>query len=371
MKWFKRKSNAIFVMLVMVLSVYVLGMNAFGSELNTSKEIRGTTAPFTDSKGQVIENSIAKLVKVKIGGVDQWLLIRGQNMDNPVLLYLHGGPGESEMGAVRHYNAALEKDFIVVNWDQRGAGKSFSDSIPVKSQNVAQLVSDTHDVVTYLQKELNKKKVFVVGHSWGSMLGLLTVQKYPEQFYAYVGTGVTVDGVKAEKLSYQFVLETAKRQHDKKAVAELKRIGEPVNGQYKGGIPSLIVQRTYLFKYGGHTHKDLDREGTQAMMSAMEYTEQDLNNMQKDTRTDNMWYESLKINMFKKVSEVKVPVYFFLGRYDRHVSSELGEKYLKALKAPKKELVWFEESGHSPNFEEANKFNNLMVSKVLKGTVID
>ena len=152
-----------------------------------------STAPFVDAAGKLLPDSIASLERVMLGGVEQGMLIRGSNVDNPVLLYLHGGPGTSELGMVRQHNMpALEKHFTVVVWDQRGAGMSYSARHPESAMTVEQFIADTHELTQLLRQRFGQAKVYLVGHSWGSALGVLTAQRYPDLHHAYVGVGQVV-----------------------------------------------------------------------------------------------------------------------------------------------------------------------------------
>jgi pimeloyl-ACP methyl ester carboxylesterase len=157
------------------------------------------TPMISDSNGKAVPGSIALLEKKKIGGVDQWLLIRGKSIDNPILLFLHGGPGSAEWPLVRRYNSDLENHFIIAYWEQRGAGKSFRKGIP--GLNVAQFISDTREIIEYLKMKFAKNKVFMIGHSWGSLIGILTAQKLPELFSAYIGIGQFVNEKANEEIS--------------------------------------------------------------------------------------------------------------------------------------------------------------------------
>lgn len=127
-------------------------------------------------------SSITSLEKIELGDINQWISIRGRNTSNPILLYLHGGPGTPVMPLFRHFQIPLEDHFIVVQWEQRGAGKSFSWKIPKETMIIEQFISDLHELIEILQKRFNKEKIYLMGHSWGSILGTFTVQKYPELF---------------------------------------------------------------------------------------------------------------------------------------------------------------------------------------------
>ncbi|MCX7710084.1 MAG: alpha/beta hydrolase [Clostridia bacterium] len=329
---------------------------------------RGYTSPIKDASGNTLPNSVASLEKVKIGGVDQWLLIRGQNKDNPVLLFLHGGPGTSEMAFVKHFNADLEKYFVVVNWDQRGAGKSFFSSSPKDSFNLEQYISDTHEVAELLKKRFHKEKIYLLGHSWGSFLGMSTIHRYPESFIAYIGTGQCSDGPESEEDGYRFVIEAAENTNNQKALKELRAIGYPENGSYEGGHSSTEVQRKWNMEFGGFVYgKRNANDILKYALFAKEYHLKDL--LSYVLIEHNSIGELIDHTRFsEKIPEVKVPVYFLLGRYDHCTSSAVAEKYFQKLKAPRKELVWFEKSAHSPCFEESEKFNNVLISQVLKET---
>lgn len=180
-----------------------------------------------DVNGESIGSSITSLEKIKLGGQDQWILIRGVDRTNPIILFLHGGPGTSNMGLLRRYSSELEKHFLLVSWDQRGAGKSFSAKNPESSMTIDQFILDTFELVNYLRERFNKNRIVLAGHSWGSVLGALTVLKYPQLFSAYIGIAQTVNIAENERISYEWTLEQAKKANDKSAVKLLNDIGYP------------------------------------------------------------------------------------------------------------------------------------------------
>jgi len=137
-----------------------------------------STPPIRGADSKRLPGSVSEIVKIKLGGVDQWILLRGQDIANPVALYLHGGPGGALMPLVRHYTGELERHAIMAVWDQRGAGKSYSKKIPIESMKISQYLSDAHELVAYLKKRFNKKKIFLIGHSWGSILGMKLIQRH-------------------------------------------------------------------------------------------------------------------------------------------------------------------------------------------------
>jgi pimeloyl-ACP methyl ester carboxylesterase len=314
------------------------------------------------------ENSIASLEKINLNGVNQWILIRGDNADNPILLFLHGGPGSPEMPANHHFGHRLEKDFVVVNWDQRGAGKSAHVSVPHQSMNVDQFVDDCHDLVTHLCDRFDKDKIYLVGHSWGSVLGTLTVAKYPGLFHAYVGIGQVVDLERNEAISYQYVVDKAEEKNNALAKSQLKMIGPP---PYSNNL-ELLIQRQWLSKFGGAVH---DPKSTGSFyltaLKSPEYSPADYFKYLYGTISSIslMWDEVMTYNFIEQAPSLEVPVYFAVGRHDYNTPWELTVEYYEVLDAKKgKSLIWFENSAHSPNLEEPEAFHKMMVERVLAET---
>jgi pimeloyl-ACP methyl ester carboxylesterase len=333
-----------------------------------------------------MQDSLVTLEKISLGGINQWISIRAKNVQNPILLYLHGGPGTPVMPLFRHFQAPLEDYFIVVQWEQRGAGKSFSWLIPKESMTIEQFISDLHELIILLCKRFHKKKIFLMGHSWGSILGIMAVQRYPQLFHTYIGVGQASNTVETEKIMYQFAINKSKELDDKKSVKTLKKIGPPFKGMqppyanfYKGGYFSKIRVYGLIARYGGLIY---NVSGYRSLVKYFlrylpllkpEYTLLDLIRISQGNffSTKTLMKELLTVNLSEQVPEVKVPVYFLMGRHDYNWSAELAKKYFDVLKTPKKEFIWFEQSAHAPNGEEPVKFNKLIIDKVLQETFVD
>jgi proline iminopeptidase len=309
---------------------------------------------------------IASLENVRLGGVDQWVQIRGDDRTKPILLFLHSGPGFPEM-PFSHVNAPLEKEFVVVQWDQRGAGKSYSSSIPENSMTIEQFISDTHELAQLLLKRFGRSKLYLVAHSWGSMVGALTVAKYPELFDAYVGISQAANAPESERIMYRFALETATRQGNEKATTELKRIGLP---PYKSFADYRTMKGwVHHFRDAGYSEISPWKFARLALASPA-YSWGDLLRLVLGMRFSfsHLWQEAFyRTDLFKQAPKLDVPVYFFLGRHDRTVtaSAALAERYFKDLEAPKgKHLIWFERSGHWPPLEEPEKFRAALIGQL-------
>src|SRR5579872_5186119 len=188
---------------------------------------RGRTPPFRAPDGKPLAGSIAEIAFLRLGGVDQWVLIRGENAGNPPMILLHGGPGMSETAFFRAYLAPLERCFTLVYWDQRGAGKSFDPGLSTGTLTVERFIADLDDLVEAVRKGLGKSKVTLFGHSWGSALGVLYASRFPEKVAAYVGCGQLGDWAAGESMSYAFALAEAERRGDRRTLEKLRHIGPP------------------------------------------------------------------------------------------------------------------------------------------------
>src|SRR4051794_17612132 len=321
----------------------------------------GTTPPFRGPHGEVMSGSIAEIAYRRLGGLNQWVMIRGESVANPPLILLHGGPGLSETGLFRHFNAPLEKRFTVVYWDQRGAGKSFDRDIPRSSLTVEQFISDLDELVDAVCKRLGKTKVAIFGHSWGSGLGVLYAAHFPEKVAAYVGSGQIGDWAAGESASYAFALAEAQRLGKRRAVKKLRAIGPPPHT-----AESLWTQRMWLSRLEGRMAPRAMWRLGRAVLAGQESSIFDLPGTMRGFRFSlaAMWSEVSRLNLLELVPALQMPVFLLLGRKDHWVPAEISMAYLDALTAPSKKVVWFEESGHEPFVDEPAKFNAVMAELV-------
>lgn len=312
---------------------------------------------------------IAESTYLTINNTRQFVMIRGENSRNPVLLHLHGGPGVSELGGLRKYNRDLEKHFTVVYWDQRNAGKSYTESFPASEIKVARYVADVDVLARYLKDRLDVDKIFLVGHSWGSRLGMYAVQKYPQHFSAFVSTGQEVAAYDGELQSYRYTLAKAKELKQTELVQQLQAIGEPKGGDFRTMYPvgseGFSVQKFILLElnkaiYDGFTIEDLfanieSDEYTPvekaSYLKAVEFTNE---HILKDEAYHNFDFRN-------EFPEVRIPVFFIGGQHDYITPTPLARQYYEQLKAPKKQFILFEKSGHDPAWEEAPRFNSELI----------
>jgi proline iminopeptidase len=322
-----------------------------------------------DAQGRAVEGAVRELQPLEIGGVQQWISIRGWSDRNPILLVLHGGPGFSEMALVRHFNRALEEHFLVVNWDQPGAGKSNSADVEDDSLTVERYVRDAVEVIDYLRERFHQDKVYLLGHSWGSYLGLQVAHRFPERLHAYLGTGQVANSPEGELIGYRYALEQARRMGNEKAIKELESIGEPVGGLYAGGdFEKTIVERKWLHEFGGDYHQKILGKAYRVILLAPEYTVREkLKFFGEPRHSPETERAQFTVDFNGQIPAVQVPVYFLLGRHDYMAPSNVAEQYWNRLEAPVKRLYWFEESGHAPMFEEPDKFNRVVIEEILRG----
>lgn len=307
--------------------------------------------------------SISMLLPMKVGGVTQWATIRGHDTDHPLLLYVHGGPGMSDMGAIRQFIPELEEHFIVVHWSQRGAGKSYSSELSADCMTVEQFVVDLEELVRYLLQRFGKQKLFLVGQSWGTALCMRLVKRRPDLVHAYVGVNQVVDRDKEELISYRAALHLARERRNRKAVAQLETIGEPKGGIF-ATLEGTLVHKTWVRALGMITYDPkISMRFAKAIALNPELTPRDILSLFQHLRWNMglLWRDFCQMNLFQEISAVKVPVYFIAGKHDLITSPDLERQYLELLETPRKEYFLFERSGHMACYEEPQRFLDVML----------
>lgn len=317
--------------------------------------IVASTTPIRDDKGNIIPNSIALMEKIEIGGMKQWILVRGNDESNPILLWLHGGPGSSQMPVAHYFDKELEKHFVVVHWDQRGAGKSNPFFFDEQTMTFEQFVSDTHELTQYLKERYNREKIYLLGHSWGAQLGIKVASAYPDDYYAYIGVSQVVSGYLSDEIGYAWLLEKIKKTGNEKDLQRLRKLGLPPFTDHK----KYVHFAGMVDSYGG----GMDADMTHLMVIALKAPEYNLIDYIHWFRgsmrgSGPMWNSTSAFNAFEEVPELSLPIYIFAGKKDYNTPFQLTDEYFDKVKAPKgKELVVFEQSAHTPFMAEPEKFN--------------
>jgi len=322
------------------------------------------TYPFSEFETREIHH----FERVKTGDTKQALLINGKDRSNPVLVYLHGGPG-FPMLPFAPFSASkqeLEKKFTIVYWEQRGTGKSFSKRLDGKSMNIMQFVEDTRQIIEYTRDLMGVEKVFLWGHSWGSNVGALYASLYPETLHAYFSTGQSVNPFANERLGYEFVEAKAKEHNNRRALRELQYI-DTIPDNYT--IEDALTLRKWVYRYGGIVYHNteerpyVDWQEIKTILTTPVYSWGVRINLLLNPyySIQQLWDDLREFDLMKEAPRIDVPVYFLVGRHDIIVSHKLAEKYFHHLEAPAgKELIWFEESAHRPFQEEPQKFMEVM-----------
>jgi pimeloyl-ACP methyl ester carboxylesterase len=315
-----------------------------------------TTHPIVGPDGESLPGSIAQLITVPIGGHEQAMMIRGRRIDNPVLLYLAGGPGGTDLGAMRA-DAGLEQDFVVVTWDQRGAGKSYSALDPVETLTVEQMVADTIEVTNYLRDRFDEDKIYLVGNSWGTILGTLVVQQHPELFHAYVGTGQMVSPRETDIMFYEDTLVWAERTGDDKLAVTLRRNGPPPYENLLDYEPAISHEHAW------NPYPDLDTSKEMPFnLFVPENSLMDrINGLRAFLDTFSVLYPQIQgVDFRHDIPSLEVPVYVVIGIHEARGRALLANEWFEMLEAPSKEMIVFEHSGHRPLFEEPAAFAEVM-----------
>ena len=319
------------------------------------------TPVFRGSQGEILPGSIAEVSYVALGGLDQWVMIRGTSVANPALILLHGGPGFSETALFRYFNAPIESSFTVVYWDQRGAGKSYDSAIPSSSMTSEQLLRDLDELVNYVCGRLEKTNVALLGHSWGSALGPLYAARHPQKVAAYVGCGQIGDWPAAESASYRWAVEEAERRKKKRALRQLRAIGPP---PYEAD--AVFTERALSLRLAGGMRPRAMWKMGRALLGSRESSIFEIAQGWRSFHftMNAMWPEVSRLNLINSVPLLQMPVFFLLGCKDPWVRPETSVAYFDALSAPAKRLVWFKDSGHEPFVDEPETFNDTVVTLV-------
>jgi pimeloyl-ACP methyl ester carboxylesterase len=332
----------------------------------------GKPEPITDETGEVVAGSIVEKTWVDVNGVRQGMFLRGRGATKPVLLFVHGGPGMPEYFLDRTTNpTGLEDDFVVCWWEQRGAGISSSGDIPRDTMTVDQLVDDTITVADYLRERFHQDKVCLLAHSWGSFIGIQAAARAPDRFLAYVGMGQVSYQQRAEVLAYQYELGEFHRRGDEKMVRTLESAPVTLDAP---------LPRAYM-RVRDHAMHSLGIGTTRAMKSvitgvlaqvwrARDYTlrEKVAIGRGKAWSQGILWDEFQATDLTEKIRTLELPLYICQGRYDYTTNHDLARAYFSELRAPVKGFYTFEQSAHSPAFEEPEKFREILRDDVLAGT---
>jgi pimeloyl-ACP methyl ester carboxylesterase len=312
-----------------------------------------------ESKKLIENGGISELVELEVHGTTQYIFIEGNSAEKPVLLFLHGGPGQSFPFGVGYRGAYPEitEHFVTVYYDQRGSGKSYSKKIPMESMNITQFIDDTDAIVEYVRNRFNTGKVVIAGLSWGSIVGVKYSSLYPEKVSAYIGLSQFVNHTENQRRALEWLQGIAENNHDRIMLQDLASIGEPL---LTGEKEELLMK--YLSKHGGENYSDERTEKADIfgmMKPALLSPDYTLGDIYKSLfsgatfslrEAKDLLAEINAVNLKTEVRELAMPVYLFQGKQDKITNYGLTKEYFDHLVAPAgKEFVTLEHSAHYPN----------------------
>ncbi|WP_156184548.1 alpha/beta fold hydrolase [Clostridium carboxidivorans] len=328
----------------------------------------GKVKPLVDKNRSVIKGSISEKAYVKINGVNMGMIIKSKDASNPVLLFVHGGPGMPEYPFTEKYPTCLEDHFTVVWWDQRGSGLSYKSGMPKEKMTTEQFVSDTIEISKYLCSRFGQDKIYLMAHSWGSYIGIQAAAKAPQLYHAYIGVGQISNQMESEKIAYDYMLKYYKAAGDEKTVDKLQKLSfktmDHMPKEYNR-VRDGVMHRAGI----GTTH-NMNSVVTGIFMPVMqnsEYTLGEKINIWRGKAFSSSTVLSKDLystDLTTKVTKLDIPVYFFSGIYDYTVNHSMSEAYLKKIQAPVKGFYLFKQSAHSPMFEEPEKVMQIMQEDV-------
>lgn len=346
----------LFLMLICILLVYSVGK----------------IEPYLDDEGKPILGSIAEKTFINIGGVKQGMFIRSRNTNNPILLYVHGGPAFPNYFLIDKFKPALEDYFTVCYWEQRGGGLSYTSEVTLESMNFKQMTSDAIEVTNYLRKRLGKEKIYIMAHSGGTPIALLAVQKEPKLYFAYIGMGQITNQAESEKIAYKFMLEKYTADGNQKRMNELKKYpvleaDSNIISFYKSALRDQSMHELGIGTM--HKMKSVFWDIFIPVWACKAYTLREKINIWQSKISflpkTNLINEMLETDFTAKVPALDIPVYFFSGQYDLTVNIDLAKVYLAKLHAPIKGFYTFKNSAHSPLFEEPALVRHIIEKDIL------
>lgn len=336
----------------------------------------GIPDPYKDKNGNIPEGSISEKIYVPIGGVEQGMFIRSKNTDNPVLLYVHGGPCFPNYFLIDKFKPGLENFFTVCYWEQRGGGLSYQPEVSIESMNLNQLASDAIDVTNYLRDRFGKEKIYILAHSGGTTFALSAISKAPELYHAYIAMAQMTRQGESEKIAYDFMLRKFTEKQDWRSIRELRKYRNletesDIFSFYNSGLRDKAMHELGIGTM--HNMNSIFWDIFVPVWTCRAYTLREKINIWKSKLSflpkTNLRKETLLTDFSRSFPQIDVPVYFVSGRYDLTVNVDLSREYFKNLNAPLKGFYTFENSAHSPLFEEPERFREILEKDVLQSQI--
>ncbi|MEG3123892.1 alpha/beta fold hydrolase [Sphingomonas sp. GB1N7] len=349
-----------FIMLPhLAIALALVASTATQTEQPRPRNRSEATAVIRELRRIVTPNGIERAEAIRIGGIRQFVTIRGADRRNPVLLILHGGPGFPEAPLAWWNTRALEEYFTVVEWDQRGSGKTYLLNDPdavAPTMKPERIIDDAEELVAWLRSDLHKNKVFVLGHSWGSYIGLELARRRPEWLHAYIGTGQATNSPESERRGFAATLAAARAAGNRTAVAELEAIAPYASPGKPILLKDIAVERKWSDFFGGAmAYRNEQSDGIAARLSP-DYTDEEAPRIWDGNDYSQKFLFSAIVSLdLSKITDLKCPLILLEGRHDLTVNSGLAHEWFERVRAPHKRFVWFENSAHEVMSEEPGK----------------
>lgn len=324
-----------------------------------AKAYREARAAVADLERIVAPGGVQDAYKTRIGGIDQWINVRGQDRNNPMILFVHGGPASPITPTMWEFQRPIEEYFTVANYDQRGAGKTYGETDPQAVSGTIRLeryVDDAIEVAEHLRRRYGKRKLVLMGHSWGTIIGMKAALKRPDLFYAYVGIGQVISVRENERISFEYAMAQAKAHANQEALRDLNAIA-PYPGDQPITRERIIVARKWPQYYGGlSAFRSNSAYFFDGPLLSPEYDRKQLRDIDQGSllTLGRVLPEFVDVD-FTALERFPIPVVMFLGRHDYTTPTAPTEAWLKQVTAPYKQAVWFEHSAHLVPWEEPGK----------------
>lgn len=319
-----------------------------------------------------INQSVSEKIWVNIGGERQGMFIKGSSAKNPVILFLHGGPGMPEYFLAEKYFNGLEEIFTVCYWEQRGAGISYRKGMEPESITTERLVEDAIEVTDYLRKRFGQSKIYLMAHSWGTFIGIQAAARAPELFHAYIGIGQVTNQLASERLAYSYMLKQYTAAGNNKTAGKLKAYAVLESDAALRSFFVSMLRDDTMHELGIGTMRNMKSVVSGIFLPVLKcgaYTIKERINIWRAkaflrSRT-SLLGELFSTDINELVAALELPAYFISGAYDLTVNVDLSKAYYEQLQAPVKAFYTFEQSAHSPMFEEPQRFAGIMAEDVL------
>ncbi|RPD45637.1 alpha/beta hydrolase [Hymenobacter sediminis] len=351
-----------------LLLLLICSISSFGQNSTSFNEYAKSQAILSDLGKIVAPNGVQESYAVAIGGVKQWVYVRGQDKRNPIILFVHGGPASPMAPVAWMFQRPLEEYFTMVQYDQRASGKTYATNDTTglaPTIRIEQYVQDAIELAELLRKKYGQPKVILMGHSWGTIVSMHAALKRPDLFYAYVGIGQVINTQDNERVSFEYALKRATAEHNETALKELRSIA-PYPGNQPITRERIIIARKWPQYYGGlSAYRSESKYYFNAPLLSPEYSIKEVEAIDQGSlfTLGRILPAFLQVD-FKPVKSFPIPVFMLMGRHDYTTPSEPTASWLAQVKAPLKRGIWFENSAHLIPLEEPGKLLLTLVNEV-------